>query len=302
MDEVTPLIIELRSNEIAYKADRPNLPYSPQEIVHDAIAGQSAGASILHWHGRDHKTGEPKNDIELYTEVYRGVRENTDLLLNPTLGYITQMDVHERVKHILAVNDDPELRVDMVPVAFGSVNVDYWDPRRKDFVTKDLVYHNPVEKLEDNLAVFKDHGIYVNAVVWNVGQIRTARCFQEMGLLSERTIWELVFTGDVMPGGTAPTMHGLLSMVEQVPEGQPWTVFCYGDVLPVAAWAIPLGGHVCIGLGDHHYNRFGTPTNAELVRRVVDLAEMLGRPVATPTRTREILGMEQDLSRVSEER
>ncbi len=303
MDETAPLIIELRCNETAYKADRPNLPYSPEELVRDAIEGRRAGASILHWHGRDPDTGEPKNDVELYKEVYRGIRENTDLLVHPTLGYITQMEVHDRVKHILAVNDDPHLRVDMAPVAFGSLNVDYWDPEKKDFVTKDLVYYNPRERLEGALTIFKEHGIYVSTVVWNAGQMRTARCFREMGLLSENTIWQLFFTGDVLPEGTPPTMHALLAMVEQVPPGEPWSVACYnGDVMALAAWAIPLGGHVSIGLGDHHYDRFGTPTNAELVRRVAELSEALGRPVATPAQAREILGMGGDRSGVSEGR
>ena len=49
--------------------------------------------------------------------------------------------------------------------------------------------------------------------------------------------------------------------------------------------AITLGGHV--SLGDYHYDRFGTPTNADLVGRVADLVETLGRPVATPEQPRD---------------
>jgi 3-keto-5-aminohexanoate cleavage enzyme len=287
-----PVIIELRCNETAYKTDRPRLPYAPEEIVRDAVEAREAGASILHWHARDPASGEPDNDVELYKEVYRGVRENTDLFLHPTLGYITQMDVRERVRHVLAVSDDPALRVDLAPVDCGSVNVDYWDPQKKDFATKDLVYYNPRGRLEGTLSVFQKNGVRASAVCWNVGQMRTACCFREMGLLPEPTIWELVFTGEVMPEGTAPSMHALLAMVEQVPEGEPWTVICWnGDVTHLAAWAITLGGHVSIGLGDHHYDRFGTPTNADLVRRVAEMAETLGRPVATPGQTRELLGL-----------
>lgn len=287
-----PLIIELRCNETAYKTDRLNLPYSPEEIIRDAVEGREAGASILHWHGRDSETGEPKNDLDLYEEVYRGVREEADLLLHPTLGYITQMDVEERVRHVLAVNGDPALRVDLAPVDFGSINVDYWDPEKKDFATKDLVYYNPRGRLEATLRVFKEASVHVSTVAWNVGQMRTARCFQEIGLLSQETIWEFVFTGGVMPEGMAPSLNGLLAMIEQVPAGRPWSVICWnGDVMNLAAWAITLGGHVSIGLGDHHYDRFGTPTNAELVGRVAEMAETLGRPVATPEQAREIIGL-----------
>lgn len=289
----TPLIIELRCNETAYKTEkRPHLPYSPAEVIESAVTSWKAGASILHWHGRNPETGVPQNDVDLYTEVYRGVRTQTDLLTHPTLGFITQTDIHERVKHILAVQDNPELCVDMAPVDFGSINVDFWNPEQQDFVTRDQVYYNPRLYLERVLTIFKQHHVFVSAVCWNVGQMRTARCFQQMGLLSEKTFWEFVFTGDIMPEGTAPTMHGLQAMVEEVPEGQPWSVLCWnGDAMQVAAWAITLGGHVSIGLGDHHYDRLSFPTNAQLVQRIVDMAGTLGRPIATPAQTRDILGI-----------
>jgi uncharacterized protein (DUF849 family) len=38
-------------------------------------------------------------------------------------------------------------------------------------------------------------------------------------------------------------------------------------------------------------DRFGTPTNADLVGRMADLAETFGRPVANPEQTRETLGI-----------
>jgi hypothetical protein len=40
-------------------------------------------------------------------------------------------------------------------------------------------------------------------------------------------------------------------MVEQVPPGEPWPGACYNDdVMALAAWAIPLGRQVSIGLGE----------------------------------------------------
>jgi uncharacterized protein (DUF849 family) len=54
-------------------------------------------------------------------------------------------------------------------------------------------------------------------------------------------------------------------------------------------WAITLGGHVGIGLGDDPYIRFGKPHNGELVEKVAKMAHTLGREVATPAQTREIL-------------
>lgn len=294
MNSELPLIIECRCNETAYRKDNPAFPYSPQEIVREAIRAWEAGASIFHWHGRDPKTGKPRNDVELYLEVIQGIREKTDLLIHPTLGYITQSRVEDRVRHILAVNDDPVLRVDMAPVDFGSVNVDYWEPQAKQFTTYDQVYVNSRANLKAVLKVLKEHNVYVSSVCWEVGHIRTARCFQDMGLLPRDTLWEFVFTGEIMPTGTAATIPGLQALVAEIPTGNQWLALCWnGDVMRVAAWAITLGGHVAIGLGDYPYTRFGKPHNGELVEMIARMAHTLGRSVATPAQVREILKMPQ---------
>ena len=292
MNSELPLIIECRCNEIAYRQENPALPYSPKEIIREAVRAWEAGASIFHWHGRDPDSGEPRNDVELYLEVIQGIREQTDLLIHPTLGYITQNRVEDRVRHILAVNEDPVLQVDMAPVDFGSLNVDFWDPQKKQFTTYDQVYVNTRANLMAVLEVFKKHNVYVSSVCWDVGQMRTARCFQEMGLLPQDTLWEFVFTGEVMPAGAAPTISGLQAFIAEVPRDNQWLVLCWnGDVMRVASWAIALGGHVAIGLGDYHYARFGKPHNGELVEMVAKMAHTLDREVATPAQAREILKM-----------
>ncbi len=52
-----------------------------------------------------------------------------------------------------------------------------------------------------------------------------------------------------------------------------------------------MGGHVAVGLGDYAYTELGAPTNADVVREVARLARAMGREVATPDDTREMLGM-----------
>jgi uncharacterized protein (DUF849 family) len=48
-----------------------------------------------------------------------------------------------------------------------------------------------------------------------------------------------------------------------------------GNLFGLVEAIITRGGHVSIGLGDHPYNEYGMPTNAELIRRVVDVAQSL---------------------------
>lgn len=290
---VLPVIIEARINEYTpRRAGNPNVPYSPDEIVKDAVAVWEAGASILHWHARDPETGAPAHDPELYLAVIEGVRAQTDLLLYPTLGANTAPTVEDRVRHVVAAQEKPALGVDLVPVDFGPINLDLWDAERRQFRTYDRLYTNTRGSLKEVLEVFQAQNLSVAAVCWDAGQIRTALRFREMGLLGKPALWELVFGGDRIPTGFGTSALGLQALVAELPPGEPWLVECIlGDVFPLGALSIALGGHVALGLGDYGYPRFGTPTNADLVRRVAALAETIGRPVATPAQTREMLGL-----------
>jgi 3-keto-5-aminohexanoate cleavage enzyme len=57
--------------------------------------------------------------------------------------------------------------------------------------------------------------------------------------------------------------------------------------------AITMGGHVRVGMEDNVYYRKGelAESNAQLVRRTARIADELEREVASPTETREMLGL-----------
>lgn len=295
MSNQLPVIIECRSNDSDFRKDNPHCPYSPQEIIQEAVRAWEAGASIFHWHARNPVSGEWVSDVDLYLETIQGIREQTELIINPTLNYVTKESrVEDRIKHILAANNDPTLGVDMVPLEFGSLNIDFWNPQAKQFQTLDQVHISSRAYMKKILQILQANKIFVNTVCWDVGQIRTALCFQEMGLLPQNTFWEFVFTGDAMPSGIMPTMLNLQAAVDSIPTGAPWLVMCWnGDVMSLAAWAITMGGHVGIGLGDDPYTRFGQPHNGDLVGMVAKMAHTLDREVATPAQAREILKLPQ---------
>src|SRR3712207_4771224 len=154
MHAEAPLIIEARVNESAVRGDNPALPYGPQEVIEEGVLCREAGASILHWHARDTDGSERPNETALYREVVEGVREQTDLLLHPTLGFIgTQGDAQGRVRHIQELNEDPKTRIDMAPVDIGSYGADLWDGEDARFLTDDQVVVNRVGYLKELLSV-----------------------------------------------------------------------------------------------------------------------------------------------------
>src|SRR5262249_25203342 len=96
------------------------------------------------------------------------------------------------------------------------------------------------------------------------------------------------------PGSSPATARELLNLRDQIPPESPWSVTGIGrHGVAMAMLGILLGGHVRVGLEDQVYYSKGVlaETNAELVARVVRLANEFGRPVATPAEARRILGL-----------
>ena len=93
--------------------------------------------------------------------------------------------------------------------------------------------------------------------------------------------------------GLPPTRTALDAYLELL-EGSslPWAVSAIGDCVidtGIAQLAIERGGHVRVGLEDFGGER--TPTNVALIEEVVALAQVAGRPIATPTQAARILGL-----------
>ena len=63
----------------------------------------------------------------------------------------------------------------------------------------------------------------------------------------------------------------------------------------MATTSILLGGHVRVGFEDNVYLKKGVrlKSNGEMVARIVELATLLGREIATPDEAREILGLKK---------
>ena len=95
-------------------------------------------------------------------------------------------------------------------------------------------------------------------------------------------------------GCTPATVGNLDYLVKQIPAGSTWTVTGVGrGAWPMAAAGIVMGGNVRVGFEDNIYLERGhkAASNGELVAKVVALAKLLGREVATPDEARKILSL-----------
>lgn len=289
------LIIEARVNEYMSRAEgNPNVPLTPAEIAADARACRDAGAAILHFHARK-ADGDPDHDTASYADTVARILAEGDILVHPTLGYAAlDAGPERRLQHILAMAADPRTRPHFAPMDTGSLNVDRYNAQARRFETTGLIYKNSTETLAYFAENMRRVGLKPYLVSWNIGFTRYASAFMDMGLIDEPAFLCFCLTDNTYLGGHPGTLKGLQAHLDFLPPGRrvEWTVVNFGgNLFALAATIISMGGHISIGLGDYTYPELGTPTNADLVRRIGEIARELGREVATPAEAKRILGI-----------
>jgi 3-keto-5-aminohexanoate cleavage enzyme len=292
---VRKLIIEARVNEYMMReGGNPNVPYTPEEIARDAVACREAGAAVLHFHAR-RPDGAPDHEAATYAETVRRIRDASDILVHPTLGYVTlDAGPEARIAHILEMAKDPRGAPHFAPMDMGSVNVDRYNAQARRFETTELVYRNSTGTLTRFAQAIRGAGLKPYLVSWTIGFTRYVGAFMEMGLLEEPGYLCFCLTDNTFLGGHPGNLRGLQAHLDFMPPDRriEWTVVNFGgNLFSLAAPVIAAGGHISIGLGDYTYHELGQPTNAEIIRRVAGIARELGREVATPEEAKAILGM-----------
>ena len=292
---MSAIIIEARVNELASRRGNPHVPFLAEEVVSDCLACAEAGASIVHFHGRDVE-GAAVHDPSYYCEVNAGIRARSDVLIHPTLGYVANdADAKGRFAAIEAMMASPETRPDFAPMDCGSVNVDWWNPEQGAYDTTDLIYRNSTATLLYFAERIRHHRLTPYLVSWNVSFTRQIEQFLRMGVLSTPAFVCFCLTDEIIFAGHPGTEAGLDAHLPFLPEGAVWTVVNYkGDLFALTEKIIRAGGHVSIGLGDYAYTDGDRSlTNAEVIARVVAQAQSLGREPTSVAETRELLGMDE---------
>lgn len=289
------IILEARVNEYAPRTSNPNIPYTADEIAEAAVAARKAGAAILHYHART-PDGGAINTVDANAEIIRKVRAATDLLILPTLGFISNdSDARKRIDTVATLALDPATKPDIAPIDTGSANLELWNAETGEFENSDRLYLNTTESLVHYARTLAKCGVKPKLVTWSVGFTRRAIALMDAGLVSGPAYFLLHLTGSRYITGHPPTEAGLMAHVAFLPADRPieWTVNCLGgNLLNIAPAISRLGGHMAIGIGDYPYRELGTPTNADVISRAVEIAQRAGREPATPAEAREILELD----------
>ncbi len=249
----------------------PHLPVTPQEIAQSALEAHRAGAAIAHIHVRDDDE-RPVHDLNRYRFVGSYLREHSDMIVNLTTDPGADIPDLERLR---SLDLEPELAsFDAGTMSWGERLMNGSLPFLRALATR---MRETTTKPE--LEVFHD------------GMVGTCLTLADEGLFEQPLYFQFVLGAG---GGGPATMAQLLHLLSMTPPGGPWSVAGIGrHSVAMTMAAIPLGGHVRVGLEDQIYVSRGVlaRTNAELVERVVRLAQEFGRPIATPEDARRILGL-----------
>jgi 3-keto-5-aminohexanoate cleavage enzyme len=252
----------------------PYIPMTPEEIAESGIEAWKAGASILHIHVRDPKTGLGAQDYSIFKEVVDRIRGETDAILCLTTSGIPGRNL-QFDERLVPLSLSPEL----VSFDAGSINM------------RENVFLNPPEFLEMLARETLAKGIKPELEVFEVGMVETCNRFLEKGLLKPPLHFQFVLG---VLGGMPATAKSLLHLSEILPQGSTWSVIGIGPgQLPMAMMALAMGGHVRVGLEDNIYYSKGVlaKNNAQLVERVVRIAREFGRDIATSLESRKILSL-----------
>jgi 3-keto-5-aminohexanoate cleavage enzyme len=252
----------------------PYIPITPQEISQSGIEAWRAGASVLHIHVRDPKTGLGTQSYSIFKEVVDRIQGETDAILCLTTSGIPGRNLQFQ-ERLVPLSLNPEL----VSFDAGSINM------------RENVFLNPPEFLEMLAKDILMKGIKPELEVFEVGMVHTCIRLLEKDLLKPPLHFQFVLG---ILGGMPATAKSLLHLSEIIPRDSTWSVIGIGaDQLTMAMMAMVMGGHVRVGLEDNIYYSKGelAKSNAQLVERVVRIAKEFGREIATPEESRKILNL-----------
>ena len=280
----------------------PHLPVTPEEIASQAIAAAEAGASILHLHARDPIDGRPTPDPAVFMQFLPRIKQQTDAVINITTGGGQGMSLDERLAAALTAS--PEL----ASLNMGSMNFGLfpalgryktfqhaWEPAYLES-SRDWIFRNTFKDIETILQrLGQEQGTRFEFECYDVGHLYTLAYFLDRKLVTPPLFVQSIFG---VLGGQGPDTENLLHAKRIADklfgDDYRWSVMATGrHQLPFTTMAALNGANVRVGLEDSLYVGRGrlAASNAEQVKTLRTILELLSLEIATPAETRDILAL-----------
>ena len=276
----------------------PSLPITAEEQAQAALECYEAGASIVHIHVRS-DDGQNTPDLKYYNKTNKLIGEKCPIIRQIGNGIgarviehhfttksgkkrmtteIVQPSLEERL-NLLNIDPEPEMHT------INSGSFEFRTPYGGS------LFKNPQDFNRKYIKRCNKKGYGLEIEVYDSSHISNVLEFVETGLLKPPLHFSIVLG---IKGGAPATMENLMHMVHQIPEGSTWQVVTVGKYnLRTTIAAMCMGANVRTGLEDTIYYQKGelAEGNAQLVKRMVRIANEIGRKVASVDEAKEILGL-----------
>jgi 3-keto-5-aminohexanoate cleavage enzyme len=276
-DRQSPIITCALTGGAHTKADWPNLPEQPDEIVAQGIAAWEAGAAVLHVHARD-PDGRNTTNIEIYREIHARLCAETDAIVQLTTGGGLDQTYEQRLATALL---SPEM---------CSLNMGF--ALFFDREGRGQMLSNPRPQIEWFAREMLARDVKPEYEIYNMTMIEELERLLELGLAPAPLNLGLVL-GTAAQGAARGAWQNLVDMVRRVPAGANVDVIAIGrSQLPLTTMGLAMGLNIRVGLEDNvRYSRTELARdNAQLVERAVRIARELQLEPATPAQARDRLG------------
>ena len=264
------------------------VPVTPEQMAAEARDAWNAGATVMHVHLRRQEVGMghlPSWEPEVAEAVVGAIRAACPgVVINLTTGVIGK-DVSGPLECLRRV------RPEAAACNAGSLNY----LKLKDDGTwawPPMVFDNPVEKVQQFLAVMNELHIHPEFECFDVGIVRSVGMYLKAKMFTG--VPELNFVMGVASG--MPCDADLLALLPRyAPDGAVWqaTLIGRGEIWPVHQRVAELGGMLRTGLEDTFYLPGGERAtgNGVLIEALARCARNAGREVATAAEARAMLGI-----------
>lgn len=280
----------------------PYLPLTPREIADSAIAAGEAGAAIVHIHARRPEDGYPSSNPDHFREILTRIKDNSDVVVCITTGGSVTMTVEERASVV------PIFKPEMCSFNLGSINFalhtalnsikEFKYPWEKPYLemSKDFIFKNTFKDFDYLTGIIRENNTKPELEIYDVGHLYNLDHIAKEGKISPPFHMQFVMGVLGAIRGTAEDLTYLVTKAKVLfgEKNFTWSVIGVGAAeINLSTMAIHMGGHVRVGLEDNIYIKKGVlaKSNAELVTKIVGLADTLHRETATPDEARRILGL-----------
>jgi 3,5-dioxohexanoate:acetyl-CoA acetone transferase len=277
----------------------PYLPYTPDQIVEQAIDAAQAGAAIVHLHARRPEDGCPTNDLSVWMQYLPRIKSGCDAIINMSIGGGGTLE--QRLEPVL--HAQPEMAtVNVSSMTYGLFKKaegfrewkfdwekEYYGPK-----SYSVIAENRISDVDRMIDVLSERGIIIEFECYDVGHIYVLAY-----LLKKKEFdypFMLQFITGIL-GGIPSDIEHLLHMKRSADQlfGRDYELCIQGtqqNSMQTATVSGLLGANVRVGQEDSLFDLLGNlyKSNADQVNKLKRIFTELNIGIATPGEARKRLG------------